>query len=245
MKSKPTIIGVILTYNCAGLVYDLYQRVPKSSFSKILFIDDGSTDNTVEKVKKFGGTIYSHPHSGYGGNMKFALRKALQHGADYIVEIHGDGQYEPNVIPEGLKKIQKGYGLLLGSRFTDLRQPLRDKMPIERYIANIVLSFFYKVVLRSDLTEFHTGFHIYSKEFLSKVGFKNTSSGHLYSLEIIFQAYFLKISVCEIPIRCDYSGEHTSISILKSISYSLQSVYLVAQYILAKIGLKFGIFKYY
>lgn len=245
MKSKPTIVGVILIYNCASLVSDLYRRIPKSSFSKIFFVDDGSTDDTVAKVKKLGGTIYSHKHSGYGGNMKFALRKALQDGADYIVEIHGDGQYDPGVIPEGLKKIQKGYGLVLGSRFTDLRQPLRDKMPLERYIANIALSFLYKVILRSDLTEFHTGFHIYSKEFLSKAGFKNTSNGHLYSLEIIFQAYFKKISVCEIPIRCDYSAEHTSISIMKSIVYSVQSLYLVLQYILAKGGLKFGIFKNY
>lgn len=242
MKSKKNIVGVILTYNCGHLVEKLYRRVPKSSFSRIIFVDDGSTDDTVQRVKRFGGEIFTHKHLGYGGNMKYGLRKALSLGAEYIVEIHGDGQYDPSVIPDGLREIQKGFGLLLGSRFVDRLQPLRDKMPLERYVANILLSLLYKMILRSTLTEFHTGFHIYSKEFLETVGFRNTSDGHLYSLQIIFQAYFRNIRVCEIPIRCDYHAEHTSISIKKSVAYSLQSVRLVAEYIASKLGYKTGIF---
>lgn len=245
MKAKEKVIGVILTYNCANLVEGLYNRIPKKLFHKIIVVDDGSTDDTLEVVKKLGIQSFSHRHTGYGGNMKFGLKKALDMGTDYIVEIHGDGQYDPSVIPLALKKMKEGCNLLLGSRFVDLRQPLRDKMPLSRYAANIALSFIYRVILGVNLTEFHTGFHIYSKEFVSNAGFANTSDGHPYSLEIIFQACFKKLKMCEIPIRCDYAAEHTSISIKKSVAYSLQSFLLLAQYMLAINGLKFGIFKYY
>lgn len=244
-KKKIKVIGIILTYNCASMVEDLYKRIPKKAFDKIILIDDGSTDNTMQVAKKLNIPFFTHKNLGYGGNMKYGLKKALKMGADYMVEIHGDGQYDPSVIPAALKKIKEGYSLLLGSRFVNLKQPLIDKMPLERYFANIILSLLYKMILRVKLTEFHTGFHIYSKEFISAAGFNNTSQGHLYSLEIIVQVCFKKLSIGEIPIRCNYAAQHTSMSIKKSIDYTFQSIFLLAQYILAKMNLKYGIFKNY
>lgn len=244
-EKKIKVIGIILTYNCAEMIEDLFKRIPKKPFDKIILIDDGSTDNTVQIARKLNILSFVHKNLGYGGNIKYGLKKALEMEADYMVEIHGDGQYDPSVIPSALKKIEAGYSLLLGSRFVNLKQPLLDKMSMERYLANIILSFIYNIILRIELTEFHTGFHIYSKEFLYAVGFNNTSQGHLYSLEIIFQACFKKLPIVEIPIRCDYSAQHTSISIKKSIAYTFQSFFLLAQYILAKADLKYGIFKHY
>lgn len=245
IKKKEKIIGIILTYNCAGLVEKTYSLLPKKLFDSIIIVDDGSKDNIADIAKKLKIPFYSHRHSGYGGNVKYGLKKSLQMGADYIVEVHGDGQYDPGAVLPALNKIKEGYALLLGSRFVDLLQPLQDKMPLSRYVANIVLSFIYRVILGVNLTEFHTGFHIYSKEFISIVGFKNTSNGHIYSLEIIFQSCFKKLPICEIPIRCDYASPHTSISIKKSIIYTFESFFLSSQYILAKIGIKYGIFKNY
>lgn len=244
-NQKIKVIGIILTYNCASMVEDLYSKLPKKSFDKIILVDDDSSDNIIQVAKKLNIQFYSHKHMGYGGNIKFGLKKAFEMKADYVVEIHGDGQYDPSVIPDALKKIRKGYSLLLGSRFVSLKQPLEDKMPLERYLANIILSYIYKIVLRVNLTEFHTGFHIYSKEFISSVGFNNTSNDHLYSLEIIVQAVFKKLPIGEIPIRCNYEADHTSISINKSIKYTFQSFSLLATYMLAMAGLKYGIFKYY
>lgn len=189
MKKKK-VIGIILTYNCADMVVDIYRRIPKKSFDNIILVDDGSTDNTLKVAKKLHILAFSHPNLGYGGNIKYGIKKALQMGADYMVEIHGDGQYDPSIIPAALEKIKKGHMLLLGSRFVNWKYPLKDKMPMSRYLANIILSYIYKIILRAPLTEFHTGFHIYSKEFFSKVGFENTSNGHIYSLEIIVQACY-------------------------------------------------------
>jgi len=242
---KTKVICIILTYNCATLVAQTFKNIPKKGIDKIILVDDGSSDNTMEVARKLGITSFSHKHLGYGGNIKFALNKALEMGADYMIEVHGDGQYDPSIIPSALEEIRKGYVLLLGSRFVDKRQPLKDGMPLERYIANILLSYFYQLILRTQLTEFHTGFHIYTKKFLNSVGFTNTSNGHIYSLEIIFQAIYKKLPITEVPIRCNYKKKHTSISIKNSIIYSFQSIALSFEYILAKVGIKRGIFKTY
>mgnify|MGYP001619974932 FL=1 len=166
---KAKNVGIILTYNCADLVENTYKRIPRRVLDKIIIVDDESRDNIKTIAKKLGIEFFTHKHLGYGGNMKYGLKKALAMGAYYIIEIHGDGQYDPTVIPLALKKITKGYDLLVGSRFVNPKHPLEDKMPIIRYIANIILSFLDRIILGVSLTEFHNGFHIYSKNFSGKL----------------------------------------------------------------------------
>jgi glycosyltransferase involved in cell wall biosynthesis len=238
-------IGIILTYNCADLVEKTFDRIPKGVLDQVIVADDGSTDDIAIVAKKLKIPLYRHAHSGYGGNIKFGLKKAVELGADFIVEIHGDGQYDPSVIPAALKKIHSGYDFLLGSRFTNLNQAIKeDHMPIARYLANIGLSFIAKIILQVNLTEVHTGFRVYSRNLVQTMGFKNTSNEHIYSFENIAQARFFNLRITEIPIHCDYAKDHTSISIRKSIIYSFDMFRVMGEYILAKMGLKRGLFDY-
>lgn len=236
-------VGIILTWNCANFVEAIYNRVPKDSFDEIIIADDGSTDNTMEVAKRLGIKSFTHEHSGYGGNIKFGLKKALELGAEYMVEIHGDDQYDPSFIPRALEVMREGADFLLGSRFVDIRQPLRDKMPLSRYLANIGLSFFDRLVLRVPLSEFHTGFRLYSRNLIETVGLENTSNDHLFSFQIIAKAAYCKMRIREIPIRCNYAKEHSSISIKRSIVYALLTFGVLFQYITAKIGFKVKIFQ--
>lgn len=242
-KRKNKIIGIIMTYNCADMIEGTYRELPKHVFNKIIAVDDGSTDDSVKIAKSLGIQVYTHKHGGYGTNIKFGLKKAFSLGADYAIEIHGDGQYDTSVSPAAIKKMEGGYDFLLGSRFTNLKQAIRDGMPLERYLSNLGLSFIDRIVLGVNLTEFHTGFRVYSKRLFEKITFEGTSDNYLYSFEIICQARFYNLNIGEIPMRCTYKTIHTSISIKKSIFYALGTFQVLTKYMLAKMGIKIKIFK--
>ena len=237
-------IGIILAYNSASTLQDIYARIPKDVLDEIILADDGSTDNTLEVAEKLGVPSFTHPHRGYGGNIKFGLQKALERGGDYMVEIHGDGQYDPTAIPMALKKIHQGYDFLLGSRFTDLKQPLRDGMSFARYFPNIILSFFDRLILGVKIGEFHSGFRLYSRRLLDATDFNKGSDDHLYSFEIIVMAKYHNLKIGDVPIRCNYRKDHSSISIKKSFLYAFQTFYILLLYILAKVGIKTKLFRH-
>ena len=241
--NRPKVVGIIMTYNCASLVEEIYHRLPLDVLDEIIITDDGSSDNIEEVAAKLGIPCFRHSHTGYGGNIRHGLKKALEAGADYMVEIHGDGQYDPTFIKPGLEKIQQGYDFLLGSRFVNIFQPLKDKMPLIRYFGNLGLSAMDRLFMDLHLTEFHTGFRIYSKELIQALDFSHSSDDYLFSFEIIAQAHYQGLRVGEIPIRCDYAKDHTSISIRKSFIYAWETRKVLVKYLLAKMGFKIGLFE--
>lgn len=228
-------VVIILTYNCAHLVTEVYNRIPKNSVYRVIIIDDGSIDDIFGVAKKLNISLFSHPHIGYGGNMQFGLKKAYAMGADYVVEIHGDGQYDPRVIPKALLYAKRNaHDLLLGTRFVPLTQPLYDGMPWMRYIANIGLSFVERIILQVKLSEFHSGFRIYSRKLIETINLKTSATGHLFSFEIIAQAKIFGLHIAEIPVRCDYKKDHTSISIRNAILFTFENFIVLFDYIGAR-----------
>ena len=242
-KRKKKIFAIILTYNCEQLLKKTYEKLPKRVFDRVILVDDHSSDKTMQVAKSLGIEAYTHKHTGYGGNIKFGLQKAYKMGADYMVEIHGDGQFDSRIAPQAIKKMDEGFDLLLGSRFINIKQPLKDGMPMSRYITNIVTSYISRIVLGLKLTEVHNGFHVFNRRFIEEAGFKNTSQGHIYSFEILAQAKYHELKVTEIPVRCDYIGKHTSMDILESVPYLYSIFKVLFQYLLTKFDLKVGLFK--
>jgi hypothetical protein len=167
----------------------------------------------------------------------------MELGVDYMIEIHGDGQYDPSNIPAAIEKIKtERPDFLLGSRFTNIFSPLKDKMPLPRYLANLGMSFIDRLVLGLPLTEFHQGFRVYSRNLIDRVGLEGTSDDHLFSFQIIAKAAFCRLKVREIPVRCDYAGEHTSISLKRSVVYALQTFGVLGMYLVARLGFKSRLF---
>lgn len=244
MKSGKTI-GIIMTYNCSHLLEDTYFRIPRESFDEIIIVDDGSADQTeTERIaKQLNIPFFGHEHTGYGGNLRYGLRQALERGAEYMVEIHGDGQFDLSVIPIALQKIREGYDLVLGSRFTNLLQPLRDGMPFIKYFANIGLSFIQRLILRISLSEFQNGLRVCNRNLIKKLPVEGTSNDYLYGFEIIAQAVYFKLKITEIPIGADYQKEHTSISIWKSTIYVFQTLNTLFLFVLARLGFKTSLFQ--
>lgn len=238
------VVGMIPVWNCAHLLPRAYAQVPKEYFNAIIIVDDGSTDETLAVARTLGVPVFTHPHFGYGGNIKYALQKALELGADYMIEIHGDGQYDPSNIPAAIRKLKNERpDFLLGSRFTSLLQPLRDKMSFVRYLANLGMSAIDRLVLRLPLSEFHQGFRVYSRRLVETVGLDGTSDDHLFSFQIIAKAAYCRLKVREVPVRCDYAGEHTSISLKRSVVYALQTFGVLGLFISARLGLPTRLFR--
>ena len=238
-KKKGKVIGVILTYNCARLVADIVSRIPKGALDVLIIVDDGSRDNIKDVAKQLGVPFFTHAHLGYGGNMTFGLSQAHAMGASYVVEIHGDGQYDPTIIPEAYKKSVAGsYDLLLGTRFNTIFEPLRLGMPRVRYVANIALSFIERIVLGIPVSEFHSGFRIYSRQFIEIVNLSTASKSHLFSFESIAQAKYFNLRIGQIPVRCDYRKEHTSISLRHSTVFALETFVVLYEYVLSRWGVR-------
>lgn len=243
-ENNKKVIGIILAYKCAHFLEDLQKKLPMDVFDEVFITNDESGDNTEEVAKRLGIKCFSHPQLGYGGNMKYGMKKALELGADYMVEIHGDGQYDTAFIRPAIEKIKENdkYGLVIGSRFVDIRQPLRDKMPLIRYFANLTLTFIDRLVLGVRATELHTGARVYSKETIQGVNLTHTSNDFLFSFEIIAQIAYKKFKIGEVPARGLYMKEHSSISIKRSFVYAFATFGVLFYYILAKLGFKTALF---
>lgn len=244
MKSKknPKIVGVILAYNVARMLPRAIERIPRGVLDDLIVMDDGSRDGTFEVAKKLGLKVFRHqPNRGYGGNLKAGIEKALALGADYIVEIHGDGaQFNPHSIHYALPIMQSNKAqLILGSRFKIKGQALKNGMPLIRFIANRFLSFFDRIVLGLKLTEFHTGFRIYGRKLLESVPYEENKNDYLFSFQIIAQAAYYRFSVKEVPVEADYKNEHTSHSIKGASVYALQTFWVLAQFLLARMKLHY------
>lgn len=247
MQKKPKIIGVILAYNVASMLPRALQRIPKGVLDDLIVMDDGSRDGTYEAAQKLGLKVFRHvPNRGYGGNLKAGMKKALEMGADYIVEIHGDGaQFNPESIHFAMPYMQTGTAqLILGSRFAVPGQALKNGMPLIRFVANRFLSFFDRLVLGLKLTEFHTGFRIYGRKLLERVPYDANTNDYLFSFQIIAQAAYYDLPVREVPVEADYKGEHTSHALKGAAWYAIRTFGVLGQVVLARCRISYNkIFK--
>ncbi len=235
MKKSPRVIVVMPAHNAAKTLKKAYQRLPHKYISEIILVDDASTDNTYELAKKLPIKTYRNQiNLGYGGNLKMCLYYALKENADIIIEFHPDNQYDPKSIPVFLNKARNGYDFALGSRFIHPKEALDRKMPLIKFIANRCLSFVDQFVLGIELSEFHSGLRMYSKEFLTNVPFMQNSDDYLFSFEIIVQAVFYKFKIAEVEIQCDYHPQMHTANLYKSSIYALGTFKTLIQYINAK-----------
>ena len=237
------IIGVIMTYNCVEFVQHAINQIPKEEFDDILCTDDGSTDDTIEVIKKNNIKYIINNHLGYGMNLHAGMKKAFELGATHVVELHGDSQYDFRYVKEMKIKFSEGYDLVLGNRFFDFKQPLSDGMPIHIYLGNIFLTILGKIGLGIKNNDLFQGFRGYSKKLFNEVNTKNYNQDYRFSYEIIAQSHFLNLKITSVPTKCNYKGEHTTMPLRRAIPCILHALKIGIHYRLAKLGLKFSIFK--
>lgn len=236
------VIGIIMTYNCSPAIESLYKRIPKNLFDEIICVDDASTDNSLQVAKNLGIPAFTHPHTGYGGNLLFGLKKAVEMGATHMIEIHGDGQYDLASVAPAIAKLSSGYDLVLGNRFYKMSEPLNDGIDLLRYFGNIFLSLIARVGLGINARDFFPGFRAYSSRLINTIDFSNSSENYFFSFELIAQTHFLGLKIDWVPTHCNYKGYHNSMKVSKGIPAISHTIKTVILYRLATWNIKRGIF---
>lgn len=237
-KKKMKVVVVLPAYNAAKTLSRTVADIPKEAVAEIILVDDHSKDNTVEAAKTLGLKVTVHKkNKGYGGNQKTCYSKALELGADIVVMVHPDYQYDPQVIPELIEPIQKGQAdAVFGSRMMK-KGALEGGMPLWKHNANILLTALENVVLGTYLTEYHSGFRAYSAKYLKSVRFMLDSDGFIFDTEIIVQGLFKRMRIEEVPIRTRYFDEASTIKLGPSIVYGLGILKTLLKAVLHRSGL--------
>lgn len=242
------IIAFMPAYKASRTLEQTVKAIPGGLIDSIVLCDDGSSDQseTLALAHKLGiQTVLHHTRNrGYGGNLKTCLNEAFSQGADIALEIHPDAQYDLRNLEVLINKsIETGAGIVLGSRFANSKSPRAYGMPLKKVLANKGLSFFDRLVLGVPLTEFHTGYRAYSRQFLATVPIDDDKDNYTLSFETIAQAVYFGFGVAETPVVSRYFEEAHSASLKNSTIYAFETMIVLLKFILQKMRLaRFKIF---
>lgn len=233
MKNKSKVIVIMPAYNAERTLERTYSEIPKEYVDETILVDDASRDNTVEIAKKLGLHVIIHSENrGYGGNQKTCYGNALKRGADIVVMVHPDYQYDPAALPEMVNIIDsKKADIVFGSRMLYRHDALNGGMPLYKFFSNIFLTKIENLVFRLNLSEYHTGLRAYSQRFLSSIDFKSLSDGFVFDTEIIAEAVKGGFEIAEVPIKTRYLDDSSSISFRDSIEYGLRTIRVLYDYL--------------
>lgn len=218
------IIAVLPAYNAAKTLSQTVADIPRDVIDDIILVDDGSRDETVNVAHQLGLHVVVHPRNrGYGGNQKTCYVTALARGADVVVMVHPDHQYDPHYITQLVTPIAMGQAdAMFGSRMLTAGTAIAGGMPRWKYLANIALTGIANAVLGLRLSEYHSGFRAYSRQVLSTIAFERNSDNFVFDTEIIVQLKHANFVIREIPIPTRYFKDASSIGFRKSVEYGLQ-----------------------
>jgi glycosyltransferase involved in cell wall biosynthesis len=238
-KRTYKVIAVMPAYNAEKTLAATVADMPVGSVDEVILVDDGSKDRTVQIAQEMGLTVLVHPENrGYGGNQKTCYKQALAHGADIIVMIHPDYQYDSRVITTAVNILELGIcDVVLGSRIRSRQEALAGGMPFYKYIFNRFLTAFENVGLGQNLGDFHSGFRVYRREVLEKIPFEQNSDDFVFDTQFLVQAVRLGFHLGDIPVPVRYFDEASSINFRRSMRYGLHTLAVVGQYWLDRLGI--------
>ncbi len=231
-------VVVLPAYHAEGTLRQVVAEIPHDQVDRILLVDDASTDRTAELALELGIDVIKHARNlGYGGNQKTCYANALLMGAEVVVMLHPDAQYDPALIPVMCQAIEEGRGdLVLGSRWLGL-DPAAAGMPWWKRIGNRFLTATENRVLGLHLSEYHTGYRAYSRRFLETLPFAVNSDDFVFDSQVLIQAGAFRFRIVEIPAVGRYFEGMSSIGLRRSVVYGLKTLAALLRYLLHRAGL--------
>ena len=226
---KPRVLVFIVAYNAEKTISSVVRRIPAELSDlyhvEVLIIDDASQDSTFSRslgVKKEEDTpfplhvLFNPVNQGYGGNQKLGFQYAIENGFDFVALVHGDGQYAPECLPTLIEPLRRSEAAaVFGSRMLTSMGALRGGMPAYKFVGNKILTWIENKLLRANLSEFHSGYRIYSIQALQAIPFDRNSNGFHFDTEIIIQLLIARQVIKELPIPTYYGDEICHVNGLK------------------------------
>jgi glycosyltransferase involved in cell wall biosynthesis len=232
-------VAVMPAYNAAATLRQTVGDIPAGAVDEVVLVDDCSRDDTVAVARELGLTVIVHErNTGYGGNQKTCYRRALESGADYIVMIHPDYQYDSRLIPVAVEILRLGISdCVLGSRIRTRAETLAGGMPVYKYVSNRILTVIENVALGQNLGDFHSGFRAYSRKVLETIPFERNSDDFVFDSQFLAQAVTFGFKLADIPVPVRYFAEASSINFRRSLKYGLATLGVLAQFWLHRLKL--------
>jgi glycosyltransferase involved in cell wall biosynthesis len=234
------VVVVMPARNAAKTLERTVSLIPRDVVDELVLVDDKSTDDTVTVARSLPELhVIWHPHNaGYGANQKTCYLHALNQGADVVVMLHPDGQYEPALIPKLIQPILDGEAdMVLGSRLAEPGKALEGGMPRWKYVANRVLTTIENAAFRTDLSELHTGYRAYSRDLLLTIPFLRNAQDFSFDSEVLAQAVHFGFRIAEVPTRTIYDDEASSVGFRAGVVYGLKTLKATAAYVLHRRGI--------
>jgi 2-polyprenyl-3-methyl-5-hydroxy-6-metoxy-1,4-benzoquinol methylase len=216
------VVITLPAYRAERTLAKTVADIPPGVADELILVDDASPDGTVDLARELGiRQVYVHPaNRGYGANQKTCYREALDDGADVVVLLHPDYQYDPKAVPRLIEPVLAGEAdMTFGSRFADGGDPRGGGMPAYRYYGNRVTTSLENLMLGSRFTDLHSGMRAFTREFLLSLPFLGYSEDFDFDSQLIVDAATAGRRIVEVPIATRYTSDSSSIGIARSLRY--------------------------
>jgi len=220
------VVITLPAYRAEHTLEKTVADIPPGVADEVILVDDASPDNTVAIAEGLGIRVFVHPQNrGYGGNQKTCYVQALEGGADVIVLLHPDYQYDPKAVPLLIAPILAGQAdMTFGSRFAGQGDPRAGGMPLYRFLGNRVTTTLENILLGSRFTDMHSGLRAYKRECLLALPFLRYTDDFSFDSQMLVDAATGGQRIVEVPIPTRYTRESSSIDIGKSLKYVAESL---------------------
>jgi glycosyltransferase involved in cell wall biosynthesis len=237
--TKPRTMVVLPAYNASRTLRATLEKIPSGCADEILLVDDASRDGTADLAESLGLTVIRHEHNrGYGGNQKTCYTEALARGAERVVMVHPDDQYDARVLPHMLGLLDLEIcDVILGSRIRTRQEALQGGMPMHKYLGNRGLTILENMLLGQNLGEFHSGLRAYRREVLETIPFLENREDFAFDSQVLVQAVHFGFRLGDIPVGVRYFPEASSIGFLHGMSYISGTLSALGAYMLHRSGL--------